>query len=215
MKLNKRLLATVLLVIFFFASCKSKKEANKVFLDFYLGMTEDEYKVIKDSLIKSGKIDYADGRYYTYKFILPDGDEADVRFSPYFDNSFLVSIDLEFGHYGSSYIGNNSIAFYDFEATKDVQSVLQLYSQKYGTPKKDKGGYPDRNGEYKDYDVYKWDKGDFEIVFFPGIIEESSNIGIFGEKSYLNYGGKIEYGLKYDEKEKLNRKKAQDNIKDL
>ncbi len=213
MKLNKRLLATVLIVIVFFTSCKSKKEANKVFLDFYLGMTVDEYKAIKDSLIKSDKIDYADGRYYTYKFTLPDGDKADVRFSPYFDNGFLASIDLEFGHYSSNY--NYGISFYDFEATKDVQSVIQLYSQKYGSPKKDKGRYPDRNGEYKDFDVYKWDKGDFEIVFFPGITEESSSTGAFGEKLYWNYGAKIEYELKNDKRDDLNRKKAQDNLKDL
>lgn len=95
-------------------------------------MTVDQYKSVRDSLISNDKIHYAEGRYYTYKFILQDEDKASVRFSPYFDNDFLASFDLKFGHYRSTYnFNSNGNNFDNFEETKDIQNVIQLYTRKH------------------------------------------------------------------------------------
>lgn len=203
----------ITLIVFFFTSCESKKEKNKAFLDYYLGMSIDEYRTFRDSLIKSDKIKSEEDPFDSYTFVLPDGEKANVRFSPKFDNDFLTSINLEFGYYRSSYSSYGN-SFVDIDESKDIESVLQLYIQKYGSPQNDKKSYLDRNGEYNEFDVYKWDNGEFEIIFCPGIKEKGA-MTVLGDRAYLSTGGRIEYVLKSEERDKLNLKKAEDNIKDL
>ena len=211
MKLNQRLFVTVTLLLVCLASCKSKNDANKTFLDFYLGMPHDEYLIIKDSLIKAHKLQYKSDGHYSYEFTLSEGKKAEAKFSPSFDNGFLTSIDLYFGSFNSTNYVDNS------ESTSSVQSVLALYCEKYGSPIKAKEKVQEGfiagwfNGEFKDFDVYKWDRGNFKVSFFPGTsVDWSSQSG-----GINSYGAKIEYDLKDEKKDDLNKKKAQDNLKDL
>ena len=202
----------VAIIILSTTTCKPKNSKSKIFLDYSFGMTYKEYKTQSDSLFHNSKITGSQGKYFTYLFSLPNGNYVNARYYPYFENGFLAALHLEFGRYGSGYEYSN---FRNSELTEDVQGVLQLYIQKYGNPEKAKGWYADKNEVYEDVEIWKWDLGDFEIKFFPGETEDINSPPAIGEVWHYNYGGKIDYELKSEIRDNLNRKKAETKLNDL
>lgn len=193
------------LTIVIVTSCSENQEKNenKIFLDFYLGMPEEEFNAQLDTLQKSNVIyrkGYPRNTYY-YDFELYGGEKETVEIDEYIKNGELRSLELEFGYFAGSGLGNRN-GFSDFCKLSDIRQVYSLYVEKYGNPAK--------RDEANDR-VWVWKNGNIEITFNLG--EEAGAAKTYTTGAYIEYEFNWEYQQKRDE-QKFNktRKDTKDQI---
>jgi hypothetical protein len=118
-----------------------QKKENSLFLDFYYGMTPDEFRLQEQKLIKIGALIHSDS---TTKFLLVVNNDIPDKclfvVTPSFDECALYAIDLEYipttNTYASlrSYSMGSSYESHEVPNISTANALESLYKDKYGRP---------------------------------------------------------------------------------
>lgn len=152
-------------------SKRDKERENFLFLDFWNNMSKNEYGIIKDSLIKSGKLQEIEyklryGFAFTEKFPWDNGKlrENSILFDiqPEFFEDRLVKIDFD-------YKGIEQLINSEYISTLDSYDgiIINLLNEKYGkcNIEKLKDGYQK---------IYTWSSSKKIIVIVEGFVKRGS-----------------------------------------
>jgi hypothetical protein len=195
----------LIVVVFAVSSCNSKHD-KKVFLDFKLGASWEEYKRIKDSLIRANALEeiyIGNKKELFYKFGLPDNSSVSSLITPRLDVDRLYSIWIELGN---AY----DYKFYQSTEKKKIEQLIKIFDEKYGSHKTENRLVP-KYGELGIYvDCRVWDNGYDEIIFFPGFLHEGSSDNLSKYDSSI-----IKYEVKDGEIEKWKSEALKNKTKEF
>ncbi len=191
---NKSIIILLIVSSVYMAGCLNlnKENKNRIFLDFYLGMPDFEFKSHIESLETDNKIFSKvtdEGTSFFYNFQLEDGNKQTVRIKFRFDDDKLNGIKLEFGLWTGK-------AFWSYTSREKVEEVFKLYIDKYGESTE--------NEQTLHYQI--WHDNNIIIQFNKG----SGDILLLNQKKAF-----IEYSYSKEFNDLVNKRQLKKNKKDI
>lgn len=121
---------------------KISKTKKKLFLEFWSGMSKEEFEIIKNIQIEKSNLFLPmianDNKLSIRIYLEGNPNGFSPEFDYYFKNNQLISITLRFDYFNTDLIRSASAKYYpgymlsDFGET-DKRELIKLYEKKYGT----------------------------------------------------------------------------------